>query len=711
MRIGRLAVTGIALVVLVALLTVPATAQVKDHTKIKYPALPEFKIAEPDVYILENGITVFLIEDRELPLITVRARIRTGSNFEPADKVGLADLMGTVQRTGGTSRMTGDEIDDYLAVRAASVETGVGGTSGFASMSCLTDAFDDTFAVFADVLRSPAFSEDKLEVAKVQSNAAIARRNDDVGGITSREFRRRIYGPDSPLARMEEYATIAAVTRDDLVAFHAKYYHPNNVYLGVVGDFETAKMKEKIAQTFGDWPEGPKFDPPEVPFRTEPEAGVYFIEKSDVTQANIRLGHLGIKISNPDYFAVQVLNEVLGGGFAGRLFNNVRSEKGLAYSVFGGIGSSFVYPGVFQTGLQTKSETMAEAVDALKVEINGIIDTPPSDDEMARAKESILNSFVFRYDSKSEILAQQMLYAYYGLPADFLEKYRESIEKVTKEDVTRVAKEHIHPDKLTLLVVGKSEDFDKPVSTFGEVTTLDITIPEPSDTTPDVVKTAATVAAGAEIVKAVARTMAGEGPASVKAIRSRGSITFTGPESGSVVKGEMLIVFPNRSRTVVNIPVGELAIVFDGDVGFRMAGEQVFDIAPAAVAEAQADLRRELVYILMHLGDPDFEAVAAGDEEIDGVPCRIVAIHYGDTESRLWVDEQGRILKQAYQGKHPRRRTPGQIELFYSDYRVVEGLQLPFVQLMKVDGEDFQKVALDRVEINPEVDPSLFEKP
>jgi len=711
MRIGKLALAGIALAVLVAWVALPATAQVKDYRKIKYPSLPEFKIAQPQIYVLENGMTVFLLEDHELPLITVNTRIRTGSNYESPEKVGLADLMGTVQRTGGTARMTGDEIDDYLAVRAASVETSMGGTSGFASMNCLTDAFDDTFAVFADVLRTPAFSEDKIEVAKVQSNAGIARRNDDVSGITRREYRRLIYGPDSPLGRLEEYATIAAVTRDDLVAFHKAFYQPGGIYLGVVGDFDTEAMKEKIAATFGDWPAGPKFVPPKVAYKKESKAGVYFIEKSDVNQAHIRLGHLGIEMSNPDYFAVQVLNEVLGGGFAGRLFSNVRSDKGLAYNVFGSIGSSFMYPGVFQTGLSTKSETMAAAVEALKTEITGIIDNPPSDDEMARSKESILNSFVFRYDSRSEILGQQMLYAYYGLPSDFLEKYRVSIEKVTKEDVTRVAKEYIHPDKLTLLVVGKAEDFDKPVSTFGEVTTVDIEIPAPPDVTPKVERTPAAVAAGAEIVGKAARTLGGEDPASIQAVFRSGTVTLYGEGMPGPMHAEMLLVFPDRMRMALKTPVGEMAIVFDGDAGFRVMAGQVFDLQPVMVAEAREELPREIVYLTKHLGDPDLDPVAAGEEEIDGVPCKIVAVTLGDTESRLWVDAQGRVLKQAYMGKHPTQRTPGYIEVYYSDYRNVGGSQFPFGQVLKFDEKDAQKIDYDSVRINPEVDPSLFEKP
>jgi zinc protease len=467
---------------LVGLATGMADAQVREPDELKFPPLPEFKIPKPETFTLENGMEVFLLEDHELPLIHAIALVRTGSAWEPAAKVGLGSMFGQVLREGGTRRMSGDELNEFLAARAASIETGLDDDSGSASMNVLAEDFDAVFPVFADVLRAPAFAQDKIDLAKVQENTNISRRNDNIGGITGREFTRLIYGPDSPLGRITEYTTVGAVTRSDLVAWHEKYFHPGNVMLGVVGDFDTAAMKNKIKSAFGDWKRGPAAKLGDIPYKTEMQPGIYFIRKDDVEQAHVRLGHLGITVDNPDYFAAQVLNEVLGGSFASRLFNNVRSKKGLAYSVFGGIGASYAHRGVFQVGLSTKSSTMAEAVRALEEEVRGIIDRPPDQAEMARAKEAILNSFVFRYDQPSEVLSQQMTYAYYGLPADFLEKYRANIEKVTADQVAAVAKKYIDPDKLTLLVVGNPAAFDQPVDTFGEVTTIDITIPPPIGT-------------------------------------------------------------------------------------------------------------------------------------------------------------------------------------------------------------------------------------
>lgn len=474
----RLCLAGLA----AALSILPAAAQAKRYSDIKSPALPAFVVPKPETFTLPNGLRVFLMEDHEIPTISARAFIRTGSFYEPQGKIGLARLAGTVQRTGGTTAMSGDAIDDYLEARAASVETGIGGDSGTASMNCLKQDFDDVFKLYLDVLRNPAFAEDKLDLAKVQANSAIARRNDNVGGITAREITRLVYGNDSPLASIEEYATIAAITRDDLVKWHKIYYQPNNMMLGVSGDFDPKAMRKTIEKAFASWPKGPAFEGAKVPYRNAANAGVFFIEKPDVTQVNIAMAHLGIEQTNPDFFAVQVMNDVLGGGFSGRLMNAIRTKKGLAYGVSGGLGAAFDHPGLMRLGMQTKSASLFDAVAALKDEVAGIVTNPPTDEELATAKDSILNSFIFNYDSRAGILAQQMSYAYHGLPANYLETYRANIEKVNKDDVVRVAKKYVHAGDLTVLVVGKAADFPKPLDALGKVTTLDISIPKKPET-------------------------------------------------------------------------------------------------------------------------------------------------------------------------------------------------------------------------------------
>lgn len=698
-------------IVLALMLAGPAVAQVKNYQDIVYPPLPSFKIPKPQVVTLKNGLTVYMLQDQELPLVQISARIRTGSNYEPAEKTGLARLMASVQRTGGTERMSGDAIDDFLAVRAASIETGMGSDSAFATMDCLKGDVAEVLRVFADILRTPTFAEDKLQIAKVQARTAIARRNDNVNAITARELQRLVYGEDSPLARNEEYATIAAITRDDLLAFHRKYYHPNNVYLGVVGDFEPRAMLRLLEQVFGNWPRGPKFAEPPTAYRKASRPGVFYIEKKDVTQANIAMGHLGIEISNPDYFAVQVLNEVLGGSFASRMFSNIRSKKGLSYNVYGAVGAGYTTPGILRAGMQTKLDKMGEAVDALREELAGIISNPPSPDELARAKESILNSFVFNYDSSSKILRQQMLYAYYGLPANFLETYRANIEKVTTADVARVAKAYIRPDQLSLLVVGDASKFDRPLSTFGQVTTVDITIPPPPDTAAKIEKTASAADAGRAMLAKVARTMGGVDPHQVRAIASSATTTVSMGGQSMSLKRSSLIVFPNRVRQVVSTPMGEQVIVIDGTDGFMALGGQVRPLPASMVEQQQEELKRDLRVLVWSHADPEVEAVAGGHDEVAGRPCTVLQVSYQGVASQLCVADDGTVLRQSYQGTNPLTRAPGQVELQMSDYREVNGRQVPFRQVMFVDGQEVMTSTLDSWQVNPPVDEALFAKP
>jgi zinc protease len=445
---------------------------------IPRPPLRNFTPQEPRRVELPNGLVLLLQEDHELPLVEGFARVRGGSWHEPASKAGLVTLYGEAWRTGGTRTRTGDELDDFLEARAATVETGSGGDSTGISFSCLKENLDEVFAVFVDLLRNPAFREDKVELAKIQLSTLISRRNDDAASIASREAQKLAYGPTSPYARVPEYATVAAVTRDDLLAWHSARVHPNNILLGISGDFDAAAMETRIRQAFGAWPRGPAAPSEKIPIPEAP-AGLYFVAKDDVNQSYIRMVHLGTRRDNPDFYALEVMNEIFGNGMGSRLFANLRTRQGLAYSVRGGVGVAYDHPGVALLAMGTKSRSTAAGIAGLLAELDDLQKSPPTPEEVRAAKESLLNSFIFRFDSKVKILRERLRLEFYGYPPDLLARYRASIERVTAEDVLRVARKYFRKDQLRILVVGKAADFDKPLSTFGPVTPVDITIPPP----------------------------------------------------------------------------------------------------------------------------------------------------------------------------------------------------------------------------------------
>src|SRR5208282_3293734 len=422
--------------------------------QIPIPKLPAFHPAQPKRIEFANGMVVFLQEDHELPIIDGTARIRGGERLVPANKTGLIDIYGEVWRTGGTKSQTGDQLDDYLEQRAAKVETGGGVDATTVSWSCLKEDFDDVFRVFDDVLKNPEFRAEKIEIAQKGEYDGIARRNDDPSQIAGREAAKLVYGANSPYARVPEYATVAAVTRQDLIDWHGRYAHPNNIILGVVGDFDSAKMEARLRDAFASWPKGPAANDSEI--KPDPaKPGFYEVDKTDVNQSHILMVAPGITRRNPDYFATSVFNEAFGGG----------------------IGSSWDHPGMLRLMVMTKSTTTVESIQALDEEIADLAKHPIDEKEIQRAKDAILNSFVFRFDSPEKVLQEKMAYEFYGYPLDFLENYQKEIDKVTKDDVARVAAKYLHRDQMAVLVVGNAAEFDKPLSSLGTVTKLDITIP------------------------------------------------------------------------------------------------------------------------------------------------------------------------------------------------------------------------------------------
>ncbi len=447
-------------------------------TKIPIPPLPAFHPQEPKRIVLPNGMIIFLQEDHELPTIDGVARVRGGARSEPAAKVGLTGLYGEVWRTGGTKDQTGDQLDDYLEIRAAKVETGANDDSTTISLSCLKDDFNDVFKIFSELLRAPEFRPDKLDLAKREAFDGISRRNDDVGDIAHRETIKLAYGANNPYARDPEYATISAVTRQDLVDWHQAHVHPNNIIVGIVGDFDSSQMEAVLRKAFGDWQKGPAIKAPDIHFNPA-HPGYYLVKKEDVNQSNIRMIGLGTTRDNPDYYAIEVFNEVLAGGFSSRLVQSIRTAQGLAYSVGGGIGTRYDHPGILQLAMGTKSGTTVESIKALYAQIDELKTNPIDDAEIARGKDAILNTFVFNFDTPDKVLRERMAYEFYGYPADFLERYRAGIEKVTTADVARIIPKYLHKDQLAVLVVGNPADFDNPLSSLGEVKDVDITIPPP----------------------------------------------------------------------------------------------------------------------------------------------------------------------------------------------------------------------------------------
>ena len=447
---------------------------------LKFPALPEIKIPHIEQTTLPNGMKVYLLENHELPLVRGSALIRTGNLFDPADKVGLATITGETMRSGGTSKLSGDQIDVELENIAASVESEIGESAGTVAFSTLKERTDEVLGIFHDVLTDPAFRENKIDLWKAQAHSGIERRNDEPMGITAREFTNIIYGRDNSYGWMLEHQTIANIKRDDIVNFYKRYYFPANIILAIQGDFSAPEMKTKIEKLFGGWNYKQEPVPAFPKVTNQAKGGVYLATKTDVTQSSFAMGHLGGEFRDKDYPALEVMADILGGGFHSRLFREVRSRLGYAYDVGAGWGANYDHPGVFEIEGSTKSPTTIQTIQAIDKEVSRIRSEEVTEEEVKSARDTVLNGFIFAFDTPSKTLNRLVRYQYYGYPDDFLFQYQKAIGKVTREDVLRVAKQYLDPSKFVIVVTGNPKDFGASLNTLElPVSNIDLSIPQP----------------------------------------------------------------------------------------------------------------------------------------------------------------------------------------------------------------------------------------
>jgi zinc protease len=455
-----------------------APAQSQPWKSIAIPALHDFKPKQPQRIELANGVVIYLQEDHELPFIDGTVLIRGGSRDVPAAKTGLSSLYGQTWRTSGSTSKSGDALDAELAEKAASIETGGGSATSTLEWSSFRQDFDSVFGEAVDLLLHPAFKQDKLQLAQRGLMTSISRRNDEPDSIAGREASKLVYGANSPYARQAEYSTVLSVTLDDLKAWHDRTVIANGIIVAIEGDFDSAAMEAKLRAAFGPLQRGTPIETPKADF-PGPTPGVYFADKEDINQSTVEIVGLGTQRSNPDYYALSVMNEIFSGGFGSRVFQYVRTKLGLAYDVGGNFSAAYDHPGVFLSQVGTKSVSTVPATQAVLDVIAKLKTQPPTPDEMRKAKDQVLNSFIFNFDTPEKTLNEQVTLAFYGYPSDFLEKFHDGIEKVTAEDVTRVANKYIDVSKLAILVVGNKSEIQPPLAQLGKVTELDISIPPP----------------------------------------------------------------------------------------------------------------------------------------------------------------------------------------------------------------------------------------
>ncbi len=707
---------GLALALLLllgALLPDTAAARKNRYDKVieDLPELRDFQVPEVTREELSNGMVLYLVEDHDLPVIRLGGIIRAGSIYEPGAKTGLASLLGTVMRTGGTDANPGDVLDQRLEDMGASVETGMRNVSASASLRCLAENFDEVLAIYADILRNPAFPQEKIDLALTQSKTAISRRNDDASGIAGREISKLYYGADSPYARHPEYDTLSAIERGDLVAFHEYFFHPNNIILVAGGDFDTAEMIGKLEAAFGDWPKGDTFYPPD-PVLEETPMSVNLIQKDDVNQSKVRMGHLGIRWDDEHLFPLQVLNQILGGGFSSRLFSKIRSQHELAYGVWAWMITGNHHRMPFTVGVDTKSESTVEAIELIIEELVRVREEPVTQVELDRAKDGLKNSFVFNFSSPYSIARRKASYEFHGRPQDYLDTYLAKVDAVSAEDILAAARARIHPDEMAILVVGKSEDFDKPLSSLGhgDPSLIDITIPEPSFEVELPAATEETLAEGRALMLKTVEAYGGA--AKIAALETVDTeLDFTMPETGM---GPLTFGIHSRRmgdkllRVDTSTPFGSMTQILTGDVGWIVSPRGKQEVTGDELAELWEGEKNDQHAILRGLDG--FTTQSLGAENLDGVGCDVVYLT-GESGKGYKVFLGADHLIHAMEYKDQGQSGPVMNLTITEDFTAAGGVMFPRSAKVHHDGTLFATVKVKSVKVNEAMAKDLFTEP
>jgi zinc protease len=648
---------------------------------------------------------LYLHENHELPLVGGLVMVRTGTVFDPPDRIGLAAIAGSLLRTGGTALKAGDELDSQLQNCGAVIDSIMAESAGLIGFTSLKSSSDAALALFKEMLTQPEFRQNPLERAKTQMRAGIARRNDDPGAAARRELAALIYGKDTPYGWQPQYDTIDRVTRVDLKNFYKRYFFPANMSFGLWGDFDSAVMKTTIEKLFADWnPEHPPV--PEFPaMKSTPAPGIFLAEKKDAPQTYIAAGHLAGLANQKDAAALEIMGLAFN-GLQVHINQQAKAKVGTASGinllgvavsdVNAAWNSGFDHPGIFRISAATRGASTADAIRAVKEDIDRVRTTELTDEEIKQAKDAALNTLMQSWDSPQKAFVRQMAHLYYGYPGDFVQQYQAAVMAVTKADVMRAARQSLNPANLTLLVVGNPQVFTEPLEKLTpEVNRVDLAIPGP---TPFTSETTDTSLADGKKMLARAQEASG-GVEKLSAVKdfteiAEYNIDPAGPVMGGArIKETDRWIAPTLYRQEMELPIGSVFAYTDGKVGWISAPQGWGALVGAQRKQVEGDLFR--AYIRLLLSDRiEGRTVNSVDQDL---------LEITDTAgqvARMEMDSATGLPRSISYDVVQAKGAPVASMDTLSDFREVGGIKLPFKRVVNQAGRKFADVTVTEFKIN-----------
>jgi zinc protease len=673
--------------------TSPAAQDAKD---LKFPPLNAIQVPTPAIFTLPNGMKILLVEDHDLPLIQGAALIRTGGVFDPPERIGLAQMAGIALRNGGIVLKTGEQLDATLDDLAATLDVNIDQTSGRIAFSTLKENSDAILVLLKELMVQPGYRRDAVERARAQLRAEVANRNTDPPSIAHREFAGLVLGKDTPYGRVPQYGTVNHISRDDLRAFHERYFFPANVTLGLVGDFDSAQFRAFLEKLFADW--NPKQAPvPELPTSTHAASpGIFLAERKEMSQAFFSVGHPVMEPNLKDRAAL----EILCGGLQRRLERRLRTI-GIRNRIAASLASEPNRPGMFEVSGSTNSASVYETVQAVREELDRVRAAELGEDELRATRDAALNTLAIRFDAKSKMLEHVLQAAYFGRATDELQQYQKALESATRADVLRAARQFIDPAKLTQVVAGNAAFFGDALEKLGgPVVRLDLTIPEPKPAA-----AASTDLSLAEGKRILARAQAASGGAEkLAAIKDCSVLTEYSIDpaipniGGAKLPQTDRWIAPSIFRQDATFPTGLIALYTDTKFGWIGNTQGWRPLAGVDRTRALGDLFR--VYFRLLLSDRlegrTVSAIDANTVQISDASGEIAMLEF-DPDTGL-----PRVLAyDSAQASGP----PIYSEETYTDFRDVDGVKLPFAIAINQGGRKFASATVKEYKMNSGLKP------
>lgn len=737
--------TRVACVVSLGLSASIASAQWPKELPPAPLAAREVKFPPYELRTLPNGLQVVAVLHHEQPVVSMRLIVRAGSALDPKDKLGLARLAASLLDQG-TTTLDARRLNDEIDFIGGAIGAGAGTDLTFVNTIVMKDSFEAGLRMLSDIVRQPAFAPEEIERQRQQMLSSLQVSFEDPEFIADAVFNRLVYGfhpyglPESGTPQ-----TLAAITRDDLLAFHRQNFVPNNAILAIVGDLTTEEAMGAVTRILGDWQRR------DVPLRTivpppDPTRRVIVVNKPDAVQTEIRAGHIGIRRNHPDYMPLNLAIRILGGEGANRLHQVLRTERGLTYGAQADM-DTLKDAGDFEAETNTRSEATGEVVRLMIDEFLRLQRERVGDRELADAKAYLTGSFPLTIETPDAIATQVLNVLFYGLPVEELQSFRERVNAVGPGDVARVAREYLKPDRLSLVLVGNAAAFTSQLRAIGlgtyeliEMEQLDLTAADFKRASrsaganlrgPGFVRMPSAVAAYSTQAATQSRASGSADPAAaaralldkviaakgglerlraVKNLTVRSRARMSGQERPVTVEATTYLQYPNRFRNEVKLPEASIVQVFDGSRGWTKDPAGIRDAAPEEVRNVQTNFQRDTIALLLAANDGVVRARLLPDVRGDNG----TRYHALEMSSRtldpvvVYIDpETNLVAKQSYVAAGPGQPI---VEELFSDYRAVDGVQIAFTATQKSGDRAVERTVTD-IRINEALDPRLFTRP